>query len=199
DLRGHRREVHRARLPRAARRVRARRGGARVGRGVAPVSEPRVPETHWARAVVWAGVVTSALAFLAAPVAPGRLRLVADTEGCRLEGAASAAPACACARTPLALREVLGLPAPLSPLGAGGGAVRGGGWRGAVPGARGRWGGGARAAAPSFRSPPSGGGGPAWAPERSTGSGPASLLRGRIRPVWGSRGSLSRVSSRFAL
>jgi len=76
-----------------------------------------VPETHWARAVVWTGVVACALAFLAAPAAPGRLRLAADTGACRLEpAAASAAAPCACARTPLALREVLGLPAPLNRL-----------------------------------------------------------------------------------
>jgi len=80
--------------------------------------EPRVPETSWARAVVWAGAVCAALAFAAAPSAPGALRLVADTPGCRLEPRAAAGAACACTATPLALREVLGLPAPLNALAA---------------------------------------------------------------------------------
>ena len=78
--------------------------------------ESRVPETHWARAVVWLGVVASALSFLVAPGAPGRLRAVADTEGCRLEPESAVGAPCACADTPLALREVLGLPAPLNRL-----------------------------------------------------------------------------------
>jgi len=78
---------------------------------------PSVPETNGARAVVWAGAVAAALAFAVAPAAPGRLRLAADTAGCRLERAsASAGAPCVCASTPLALREVLGLPAPLNRL-----------------------------------------------------------------------------------
>ena len=80
--------------------------------------DPRVPETHWARALVWAGVVGAALAFAAAPAAPGRLRLAADTNGCRLERLRGPGAPCGCAATPLALREVLGLPAPLNALAA---------------------------------------------------------------------------------
>ncbi len=80
--------------------------------------EPRVPHTHRARALVWAGVVCAALAFAAPPGAPGRLRLAADTDGCRLERLAAAGAPCGCVATPLALREVLGLPAPLNVLSA---------------------------------------------------------------------------------
>ncbi|MFI5316093.1 MAG: ComEA family DNA-binding protein [Myxococcota bacterium] len=77
---------------------------------------PQVPETHLARAAVWGALLAAALGFSIAPAAPGRIALVADTGQCRLDSALAGLPACDCARTPLALREVLGLPAPLNSL-----------------------------------------------------------------------------------
>jgi hypothetical protein len=82
--------------------------------------EPVVPETHGARALVWGALAAAALAFSVAPSAPGRVALVADTAGCRLEVAAPGFEPCACADIPLTLREALALPAPLNALGAAG-------------------------------------------------------------------------------
>ncbi|HKC50232.1 MAG TPA: helix-hairpin-helix domain-containing protein [Myxococcota bacterium] len=79
--------------------------------------EPVVPETHRARALVWGALAASALGFAVAPAAPGRLALVADTAGCRLDVARPGLERCACERTPLAVREALGLPAALNALG----------------------------------------------------------------------------------
>jgi competence ComEA-like helix-hairpin-helix protein len=75
--------------------------------------EPRVPETRAARALVWAGIAAAALAFAAPPGAPGALAWRTDTEQCRLAPARAGGIACGCAGVPFALREVLGLPAPL--------------------------------------------------------------------------------------
>ena len=80
--------------------------------------EPRVPDTHVARAFVWALVACGPLAFAAAPRGPGPLALASDTDGCKLAAARDARTPCACADTPLAVREVLGLPAPLNGLSA---------------------------------------------------------------------------------
>src|SRR5258706_11457312 len=79
--------------------------------------EPVVPETPRARALVWGALAASALGFALAPAAPGRLALVADTAGCRLDVASSRLERCACERTPLAVREALALPAALNALG----------------------------------------------------------------------------------
>ena len=78
--------------------------------------EPRVPDTHVARALVWALVACASLAFAAAPRVPGPLALGSDTDGCRLAAASEALAPCPCAGVPLALREVLGLAAPLNAL-----------------------------------------------------------------------------------
>ncbi len=80
--------------------------------------EPAVPETHRARALVWGALAAAALAFSIAPAAPGRLALVRDTSGCRLDVSRAELGRCACERTPLALREALALPAPLNALSA---------------------------------------------------------------------------------
>src|SRR5882672_4921565 len=119
--------------------------------------EPIVPETHRARALVWGALAAAALAFAVAPSAPGRLALVADTAGCRLDVASSGLERCACERTPLAVREALALPAALN----------------------------ARAAGPSRPWTRCRRACPESAPKRSTGSGRACLSRGRIRPVEG--------------
>ena len=78
--------------------------------------EPAVPETHGARALLWGALAAAALAFSVAPPAPGRIALVADTSGCRLDVAGAGLTPCACERTPLAVREALALPAPLNAL-----------------------------------------------------------------------------------
>ncbi|HTO06172.1 MAG TPA: helix-hairpin-helix domain-containing protein [Myxococcota bacterium] len=66
---------------------------------------------------MWGALAAAALGFALPPAAPGRLALVADTERCRL-GALGSGPACDCARTPLGVREALGLAAPLNRLSA---------------------------------------------------------------------------------
>lgn len=76
-----------------------------------------MPDTRAARALVLAGLAAAALAFAAPPAAPGRIALVADTGKCRLAELGSGPP-CDCARTPLAVREALGLAAPLNRLSA---------------------------------------------------------------------------------
>jgi len=81
--------------------------------------EPSVPGTRAARAAVWAALAAAALTFSIAPRAPGRFVLVRDTAQCRLERVGTGLEPCDCARTPVALREVLGLPAPLNALSAG--------------------------------------------------------------------------------
>lgn len=80
--------------------------------------EPAVPETHGARALVWGALAAAALGFSIAPPAPGRIALVGDTAGCRLDVARQGLAPCACERTPLAVRETLALPAPLNALSA---------------------------------------------------------------------------------
>jgi competence ComEA-like helix-hairpin-helix protein len=80
--------------------------------------EPRVPETHGARALVWGALVAAALSFLWAPRAPGRIALVADNKGCRLESLGAGLPPCDCRDTPLEVREALGLAVPLDSLSA---------------------------------------------------------------------------------
>ena len=76
-----------------------------------------MPDTRAARVAVLALLAAAALAGAAPPAAPGRIALVADTEKCRL-GELGSGPPCDCARTPLALRETLGLAAPLNRLSA---------------------------------------------------------------------------------
>ena len=78
--------------------------------------ELRVPETHRARGLVWAVLAAAALAFTLAPAAPGRIALVADTGECRLGAVTRDSVPCDCAETPLEVREVLGLAAPLNAL-----------------------------------------------------------------------------------
>jgi helix-hairpin-helix protein len=78
-----------------------------------------VPDTRAARAVVLALLGATALAFSSPPAAPRRIALVADSGVCRL-GELGSAPPCDCADTPLGVREVLGLAAPLNRLSAAG-------------------------------------------------------------------------------
>jgi competence ComEA-like helix-hairpin-helix protein len=80
--------------------------------------DPVVPETRAARAAVWAALAAAALSFALAPRGPGRIALADDTGRCRLERMRAGLEPCDCARTPLALREALGLPAPLNALSA---------------------------------------------------------------------------------
>jgi competence ComEA-like helix-hairpin-helix protein len=77
-----------------------------------------VPDTRGARALCWAALAAAALVFAARPGSPGALRLAADTDRCRIEPLAAGGAACDCRRLPMALREVLGLPAPLNRLSA---------------------------------------------------------------------------------
>jgi competence ComEA-like helix-hairpin-helix protein len=67
---------------------------------------------------VCAALFGCALWFAWTPAAPRRVSLVRDTEGCRLGLASEKLAPCACAETPLAVRDVLGLPAPLNALAA---------------------------------------------------------------------------------
>jgi competence ComEA-like helix-hairpin-helix protein len=75
-----------------------------------------VPPTGAARAVIWGALALAALAFAWPPRAPGRLALVGDTDQCRIDSRGTGSAPCDCARTPLAVREVLGVPAPLNAL-----------------------------------------------------------------------------------
>jgi len=75
-----------------------------------------VPDPRGARALCWAALAAALFVFAARPGAPGALRLAADTDGCRIEPLARGGAPCDCRRLPMALREVLGLPAPLNRL-----------------------------------------------------------------------------------
>ncbi|HXX49113.1 MAG TPA: helix-hairpin-helix domain-containing protein [Myxococcota bacterium] len=80
--------------------------------------EPRVPETQAARALLWALLAAAAFGASAAPRDPGRLAWQRDTRECRLAPLRPGAAPCPCSAVPLALRETLGLAAPLNALGA---------------------------------------------------------------------------------
>ena len=80
--------------------------------------EPRAPETQAARALLWALLAAAALGSAAAPRAPGPLGWLRDTGECRLEPLRAGLAPCPCGSVPLALRESLGLAAPLNALGA---------------------------------------------------------------------------------
>ena len=77
-----------------------------------------MPDTGAARAAIWGALALAALAFAWPPRMPGRLALVGDTDRCRIEVTGGGSGPCDCARLALALREVLGIPAPLNRLSA---------------------------------------------------------------------------------
>jgi len=80
--------------------------------------EPRVPETHVARALIWGLIAAAVLGSAAAPRAPGRLAWLRDTNECRLQPVTPGLAPCPCGSIPPSLRETLGLPAPLNALAA---------------------------------------------------------------------------------
>jgi competence protein ComEA len=61
-------------------------------------------------------LAAAALGSSLAPEAPGRIALVGYTEGCRLDRVTPGSAPCDCRETPLAVREALGIAAPLNGL-----------------------------------------------------------------------------------